>query len=125
LTNAILCDTSKSLAQVPNLEAHISVLPYQITTEGPSETRAQLFSNMGFTFDGTYEKNVKVNQWADAITEDNVTCFLKLFKIKYDTTDPMKAILLYLKKYKTLYSKEDWIAMGKDVEFEEVIVKIH
>jgi hypothetical protein len=81
LTNAILCDTSKSLAQVPNLDAQISVLPYQITAEGPSETRAQLFSNMGLTFDGTYEKNVKVNQWVDAITNDNVTGFLKLFKI--------------------------------------------
>jgi hypothetical protein len=46
-TNAILCDTSKALAQVPNLGAHISVLPYQFTKEGPSETRAQLFSNMG------------------------------------------------------------------------------
>jgi hypothetical protein len=54
LTNTILCDTSKALAQVPNLDAHISVLPYQITTEGPSETRSQIFSNMGFTFDGTY-----------------------------------------------------------------------
>jgi hypothetical protein len=104
---------------VPNLDAQISVLPYQITAEGPSETRAQLFSNMGFTFDGTYEKNVKVRQWADAITDDNVTGFLKLFKIDCDTTDPIKAILLYLHKYKTLYSKEDWIAMGKDVEFEE------
>jgi hypothetical protein len=81
LTNAILCDTSKALAQVPNQDDQISVLPYQITAEGPSETRAQLFSNMGFTFDGTYEKNVKVNHWADAITNDNVTCFLKLFTI--------------------------------------------
>jgi tRNA G10 N-methylase Trm11 len=27
--------------------------------------------------------------------------------------------MLYLQKYKTLYSKEDWIAMGKYVEFEE------
>jgi hypothetical protein len=54
LTNAILCDTSKALAQVPNLDAQISVLPYQITAEGPSETRDQLFSNMRFTFDGTY-----------------------------------------------------------------------
>jgi hypothetical protein len=53
LTNAILCDTSKALPQVPNLDALISVLPYQITEEGPSETRAKLFSNMGFTFDGT------------------------------------------------------------------------
>jgi hypothetical protein len=43
LTNAILCDTSKALDQVPNLDAQISVLPYQITAEGPSETRAQLF----------------------------------------------------------------------------------
>jgi hypothetical protein len=76
LTNAILCDTSKALAQMPNLDAQMSVLPYQITAEGPSETRAQLFSNMGYTFDGTYEKNVKVNQWADAITDDNVTGFL-------------------------------------------------
>jgi hypothetical protein len=81
LTNAILCDTSKALAQVPNLDAQISVLPYQVTAEGPNETRDQLFSNMGFTFDGTYEKNVKVNQWADAITDNNVTGFLKLFKI--------------------------------------------
>jgi hypothetical protein len=81
LTNAILCNTSKSLAQVPNLDAQISMLSYQITAEGPSETRDQLFSNMGFTFDGTYKKNVKVNQWADAITDDNVTGFLKLFKI--------------------------------------------
>jgi hypothetical protein len=32
LTSAIMCDTSKTLAQVPNLDAHISVLPYQITT---------------------------------------------------------------------------------------------
>jgi hypothetical protein len=119
LTNTILCDTPKSLSQVPNLDAHISVLPYQVTADGPSETRAQLFSNMGFTFDGTYEKNVKVNQWADAITDDNVTGFLKFFKIECDTTDPSKAILLYLQKYKTLYSKEDWIAMGKDVEFKE------
>jgi hypothetical protein len=119
LTNAILCDTSKALAQVPNLDAHISVLPYQITAEGPSETRTQLFSNMGFTFDRTYEKNVKVKQCADAITDDNVTGFLKLFKIECDTTDPIKAILLYLQKYKTMYSKEDCIAMGKDVEFEE------
>jgi hypothetical protein len=55
-TNTILCDTSKALAQVPNLDVHISVLPYQVTTDGPSETRAQLFSNMGFTFDGTFEK---------------------------------------------------------------------
>jgi hypothetical protein len=60
LTNAILCDTSKALAQVPNLDAHIYVLPYQIMAEGPSETRAQIFSNMGFTFDVTYEQNVKV-----------------------------------------------------------------
>jgi hypothetical protein len=104
LTNAILCDTSKALAQVPNLDAHISVLPYQVTAEGPSETRAQLFSNMGFTFDGTYDFFFKVNQWADAITDDNVTGFLKLFKIECDTTDPIKAILLYLQKYKTLYS---------------------
>jgi hypothetical protein len=58
LTNAILCDTSKALAQVPNLDAHISVLPYQVRADGPSETMAQLFSNMGFTFNGTYEKNV-------------------------------------------------------------------
>jgi hypothetical protein len=66
------------------------------------------------------KKNDKVNQWADAITDDNVTGFLKIFKkIECDTTDPIKAILLYLQKYKTLYSKEDWIAMGKDVEFEE------
>jgi hypothetical protein len=35
LTNAILCNTSKALAQVPNLDAHISVLPYQIMAEGP------------------------------------------------------------------------------------------
>jgi hypothetical protein len=62
LTNAILCDTSKAFVQVPNLDAQISFLPYQVTTEGPSETRAQLFSNMGFTFDGTNEKNAKVNQ---------------------------------------------------------------
>jgi hypothetical protein len=27
-TNAILCDTSKALAQVTNLDAQISVLPY-------------------------------------------------------------------------------------------------
>jgi hypothetical protein len=74
---------------------------------------------MGFTFDGMYEKKAKVNQWADTITDDNVTGFLKLFKIECDTTDPIKAILLYLQKYKILYSKEDWIAMGKDVEFEE------
>jgi hypothetical protein len=74
---------------------------------------------MGFTFDGTYKKNVKVKQWADAITDDNVTGFLKLFKIECDTTDPIKAILIYLHKYKTMYYKEDWIAMGKDVEFEE------
>jgi hypothetical protein len=119
LTNAILCDTSKSLAQVPNLYAQMYVLPYQVAVEGPSETRAQIFSNMGFTFDGTYQKNVKVNQRADAITDDNVTGFLKLFKIECDTTDPIKSILMYLHKYKTLYSKEDWIAMGKDVEFEE------
>jgi tRNA G10 N-methylase Trm11 len=26
---------------------------------------------------------------------------------------------MYLQKYKTLYSKENWITMGKDVEFEE------
>jgi hypothetical protein len=96
---------------VPNLDTHISVLPYQVMAEGPSETRAQIFSNMGFTFDGTYEKNVKVNQWADAITNDNVTGFLRLFKIGCDTAYPIKAILLYLQKYKTLYSKEDWIAM--------------
>jgi hypothetical protein len=95
LTTTIMCDTSKALAQVPNLDAHISVLPYQITAEGPSETRAQLFSNMGFTFDRTYEKNVKVNQWVDAITNDNVTGFLKLFKIECDTIDPIKAILIY------------------------------
>jgi hypothetical protein len=114
-----MCDTSKALAQVPNLDAHIFVLPYQITAEGPSETRAQLFSNMGFTFDGTYEKNVKVKQWADAIADDIFTGFLKLFKIECDTTDPIKAILLYLQKYKTLYYKEDWIAMRKNVEFEE------
>jgi hypothetical protein len=107
LTNTILCDTSKALAQVPNLDAQISVLPYQVTADGPSETRAQLFSNMGFTFDGTYEKNVKVNQWVDAITDENVNGFLKLFKIECDTTDPIKAILLYLQKYKTLNSKED------------------
>jgi hypothetical protein len=31
--------------------------------------------------------------------------------------DPIKAILMYLQKYKTLYSKQDWIAMGNDVEF--------
>jgi hypothetical protein len=98
LTNAILCDTSKALAQVPNMDTQISVLPYQITAEGQSETRAQLFSNMGFTFDGTYEKNVKVKQWADAITDDNVTGFLNLFKIECNTTDPIKAILLYLPK---------------------------
>jgi hypothetical protein len=30
LTNAILCETSKALAQVPNLDAQISVLPYQV-----------------------------------------------------------------------------------------------
>jgi hypothetical protein len=60
-TNTILCDTSKALAQVPNLDAHISVLPYQITAEGPNETRAQLFSNMGFTFDGTYGKKLKLS----------------------------------------------------------------
>jgi hypothetical protein len=60
LTNSILCDTSKALAQVPNLHAQISVLPYQITTETPSETKTQLFSNMGFTFDGTYNKKFKV-----------------------------------------------------------------
>jgi hypothetical protein len=60
LTNTILCGTSKALAQVPNLDAQISVLPYQITAEGPSETRAQLFSNMGFTFNGTYEKMLKL-----------------------------------------------------------------
>jgi hypothetical protein len=119
LTNAILCDTSKSLAQVPNLDAQIYVLPYQITAEGPSETRAQLFSNMGFTLYGMYEKNVKFNQWADAITDDSVNGFLKLFKIECDTTDPIKSILPYLQKYKTLYSNEDWIAMGKDAEFEE------
>jgi hypothetical protein len=77
----ILCDTSKALSQVPNLDAHISVLPYQATAEGPSETRDQLFSNMGLTLDGTYEKNVKVNQWADTITDNNVTGFLTLFKI--------------------------------------------
>jgi hypothetical protein len=51
LTNTILCDTSKALSQVPNLDAQISVLPYQLTADGPSETRAQLFSNMGFTLD--------------------------------------------------------------------------
>jgi hypothetical protein len=62
LTNAILCDTSKALAQVPNLDAHISVLPYQVTADGPSEKRAHLFSNIGFTFNGTYKQNVKVNQ---------------------------------------------------------------
>jgi hypothetical protein len=55
----------------------------------------------------------------DTITDDNVTGFLKLFKIECDTTDPIKAIVLYLQKYKTLYSKEDWIAMGKDVEFSK------
>jgi hypothetical protein len=60
LTNAVLCDTSKALAQVPNLDAHIFVLPYQVTTDGPSETRAQIFSNMGFTFDGTYKKMLKL-----------------------------------------------------------------
>jgi hypothetical protein len=43
LTNTILCDTSKALAQVPSLDAQISVPPHQITAEGPSETRAQLF----------------------------------------------------------------------------------
>jgi hypothetical protein len=59
-TNAILCDTSNALAQVPNPDAQISVLPYQITAEGPSETRAQLFSNMGFTFNGTYKKRLKL-----------------------------------------------------------------
>jgi hypothetical protein len=68
MTNAILCDTSKALAQVPNLDAQISVLPYQVMTDDPSETRAQLFSNMGFTFNGMYQTNAKVNQWADAIT---------------------------------------------------------
>jgi hypothetical protein len=57
LTSAILCDTSKALAQVPNLEVQISVLPYQVTAEGPSETSAQIFSNMGFTFDRTYQHN--------------------------------------------------------------------
>jgi hypothetical protein len=62
LTNTILCDTSKTFAQVPNLDAQISVLPYQVTEDDPSEKRAQIFSNMGFTFDRTYEKNVKVNQ---------------------------------------------------------------
>jgi hypothetical protein len=102
---------------VPNLDAQISFLSYQVTTDGPSETRDQLFSNMGFTFDGKYGKNAKVNQWADAITNDNVTGFLKLFKIECDTADPIKAILMYLQKYKTLYSKEDCITMGKDVEF--------
>jgi hypothetical protein len=96
LTNTILCDTSKALTQVTNLDAHISVLPYQVTVDGPSETRARLFSKMGFTFDGTYEKNATVNQWADAITNNNITGFLKLFKIECDTTDPIKAILLYL-----------------------------
>jgi hypothetical protein len=119
LTNTILCNTSKALAQVPNPDSQISVLPYQITAEGTSETRAQLFSNMRFTFDRTYKKNVKVKQWAEAITDDNITGFLKLFKIECDTLDTIKAILIYLQKYKTLYSKEDWIAMGNDVEFEE------
>jgi hypothetical protein len=61
LTNAILCDTSKALAQVPSMDAQTSVLPSQITAEGPSETRAQLFSNMGFTFYGTYEKMLKLS----------------------------------------------------------------
>jgi hypothetical protein len=56
LTNASLYDTSKALAQVPNPDAHIYVLPYQITAEGPSETRSQLFSNMGFPFDIPAEK---------------------------------------------------------------------
>jgi hypothetical protein len=64
-------------------------------------------------------KNAKVNQWAYAITDDNNTGLLKLFKIECYTTDPIKAILMYLQKYKTLYSKEDWIDMGKDVEFKE------
>jgi hypothetical protein len=119
LTHAILCDTSKAPAQVPSLDSHIYVLPYQVTAEGPSETRAQLFSSMGFTFNGTYGKNAKVNQWEDTITDNNDNGFLKLFKIECDTTDPIKAILLYLHKCKTLYSKEDCIAMGKDVEFKE------
>jgi hypothetical protein len=60
LTNAILCDTSKALAQVPNLDSQISVLPYQVTAEGPSKTRAHIFSNMGFTFNRTYEKILKL-----------------------------------------------------------------
>jgi hypothetical protein len=60
LTTTILRDTSKTLAQVPNLEAQISVLPYQVTEDGLSETRDHLFSNMEFTFDGTYEKMLKL-----------------------------------------------------------------
>jgi hypothetical protein len=61
LTNAILCDTSKASAQVPNLDAQMFVLPYQVMAEYTSEKRDQLFSNMGFTFDVTYKQNVKVN----------------------------------------------------------------
>jgi hypothetical protein len=53
------------------------------------------------------------------ITNNNFTGFQKLLKIECDTTDHIEAILIYLQKYKTMYSKEDWIAMGKDVEFEE------
>jgi hypothetical protein len=38
LTNDILCDTSKSLAQVPNLDAQIYVLPYQVKGLGYFQT---------------------------------------------------------------------------------------
>ena len=117
LTNAIMADAEKAHEMIPNLDAKLSILPYKFTYDGPHEDKAQLFSCTGLTFDNKYTKNVPTNAYADQLTSEDVKFFLKLFKINSDTDDPLIALQLFLQKYQSLHTREEWEKLTQDVGF--------
>jgi hypothetical protein len=56
LTKIILLDTTTANEIIPNLDSKLHVLPYKVTTDGPSKDKSQMFSMTGLRTDGTIEK---------------------------------------------------------------------
>jgi hypothetical protein len=108
-----MMDATTASETIPNLDAKFYFLPYKFCSYGPGSDKAQLFSCMRVSFDGTYHRHVPVPFYAGQMTEDYIVNFMALFKINGNTDGAIQALQLFLQKYST----HDWESLSEHVEF--------
>jgi hypothetical protein len=108
LTNAIMMDATAASETIPNLDAKFSFHPYKFCADGSGNDKAQLFSCMGVSCDGTYRLYVPVPLYTGQMTEEDIMHFMALFNINGNVDGAIQALHLFLQKYSTLTDRVDW-----------------